>query len=241
MASFISLLSTVLLLSPLCFTTSLVSASNKVSVSLYYEALCPYCSSFIVNNLANIFQNGLISIIDLHLVPYGNAMVTSDGSIICQHGTGECLLNAIEACAIKVWPDVQQHFPFIQCVEKSVEAREENGWKSCFQATGLSSDPIVNCYNSGYGQQLEFQYAQETNSLQPPHQFVPWVLVNGKPILEDYENLEHYVCKAYKGALPKVCKGQRLTISQETTANNGDKKNMHKPAICLLSWIILWL
>lgn len=137
-----------------------------------------------------------------------------------QHGTSECLLNAIEACAIKVWPDVvtylflfliffssylsffyikqvpnilffffnltvvkvfsreisnkykrnmalikyistfqnstmqKQHFPFIRCVEKSVEAREVNGWRSCFQATGLSSEAIVNCYNSGYGQQV---------------------------------------------------------------------------------------
>ncbi|KAF3330612.1 gamma-interferon-inducible lysosomal thiol reductase-like isoform X2 [Carex littledalei] len=223
MASFTSLLSTILLLSFLCFTPSPVSASNKVSVSLYYEALCPYCSDFIVNNLAKIFQNGLISIVDLSLVPFGNAVVTSDGSIICQHGKGECLLNAIEACAIRVWPDVQQHFPFIQCVEKSVEAREENGWRSCFQATGLSSEPIVNCYNSGYGQQLELQYAKETNSLQPPRQFVPWVLVNGQPLYEDYEKFEHYICKAYNGVLPKVCKGQRLTISEQTRANNGDK------------------
>lgn len=84
MASFTSLLSSILLLFLLCLTPSPVSASNKVSVSLYYEALCPYCSDFIVNNLAKIFQNGLISIVDLNLVPFGNAVVTSDGSIICQ-------------------------------------------------------------------------------------------------------------------------------------------------------------
>lgn len=41
--------------------------------------------------------------------------------------------------------------------------------------------------------------------------------------MQDYDKIEHYICKAYNGVLPKVCKGQRLTISEQTRANNGDK------------------
>lgn len=66
-----------------CFFLSL-SSSQKVTLSLYYEALCPFCADFIVNHLPQIFQDGLISSIDLHLVPWGNTLFQPDGTILCQ-------------------------------------------------------------------------------------------------------------------------------------------------------------
>ncbi|KAM0878520.1 hypothetical protein ACQ4PT_034813 [Festuca glaucescens] len=117
----------------LCLAPS--CAARRVSVSVYYEALCPFCSGYVVNDLARIFQNGLSSIVDLRLVPFGNGRVSPDGSMTCQHGEDECRLNAIEACVIRLWPDA-----------------------------------------------LELQNAAETFALQPPNQFVPWVVVNGRPL-----------------------------------------------------------
>ncbi|XP_026435086.1 gamma-interferon-responsive lysosomal thiol protein-like [Papaver somniferum] len=55
---------------------------------------------FIVNNFPKIFTSGITDIMDLKLVPYGNAMVGENNTIICQHGHEECLLNQVEACAI---------------------------------------------------------------------------------------------------------------------------------------------
>lgn len=72
-----------------CFLS--LSSSQKVTLSLYYEALCPYCAGFIVNHLPKIFESGLISSIDLQLVPWGNAVIRSDGTILCQVLDSSCL------------------------------------------------------------------------------------------------------------------------------------------------------
>ncbi|CAN6295441.1 unnamed protein product [Urochloa humidicola] len=186
----------------------LPEAAAKVSLELYYESLCPYCSRFIVNRLAGIFEDGLIDAVDLRLVPYGNARVGSNGDISCQHGPYECLLNTVEACAIDTWPDLDEHFRFIYCVEDLVVKREYKSWDSCFQKLGLDPKPVTECYKSEQGHKLELKYANQTNALVPPHRYVPWVVVDGQPLLEDYENFEVYICKAYKGTSPpKVCEG----------------------------------
>lgn len=97
--------------------------------------------------------------------------------------------------------------------------RKYTQWESCFQKTGLNSDVITNCYESGNGEKLVLQYAEQTNSLQPPHRYVPWVVVNGQPLYEDYEDVEAYICKAYEGELPNACAELPLVITPEIETN----------------------
>lgn len=94
---------------------------------------------------------------------------------------------------------------FILCLERLASANELNEWINCFNTTGLATVPI-DCYKSGYGNVLENQYAAETAQLDPPHKFVPWVLVDGQPLQEDFKNFVTYVCNAYKGEqVPEAC------------------------------------
>ncbi|KAK4274845.1 hypothetical protein QN277_018015 [Acacia crassicarpa] len=195
------------------------SDSQKVSVGLYYESLCPYSANFIVNYLVKLFEDDLISIVDLKLVPWGNAKLRANNTFACQHGRYECLLNTVEACAIDVWPGLDGHFPFIYCVEALVLEHKYPEWESCFQKLDLDPKPIEKCYTSKYGEELELKYAAETNALQPPHKYVPWVVVDGEPLYEDYENFISYICKAYKGTnIPKSCSQVSLDTIQMVDA-----------------------
>ncbi|KAM5560518.1 gamma-interferon-responsive lysosomal thiol protein-like [Rosa sericea] len=200
-------------------------AAENVSVTLYYETLCPYCADFIVNHLAKIFQNGLIPIVNLRMVPWGNAWLNSDGSFACQHGTDECLFNTIEACTITIYPNVNRHFTFIHCVERLTLHNKHSKWADCFEMSKLGTVPI-DCYNSGYGNQIETKYAKETAQLNPPHRFVPWLVVNNKPLAEDYGNFMAYICKAYKGKSPEACRSILYK-----TESIGNEKSI--PQVCL--------
>ncbi|KAK9057540.1 hypothetical protein SSX86_022376 [Deinandra increscens subsp. villosa] len=185
-----------------------VAKEEKVELTVYYEALCPSSEDFITEYLNKIFDNGLISIVDLKLSPYGNAQISSNGTIVCQHGKWECLLNTIEACAIHVWPDVSDHFPFVYCVERLNQDENYTEWETCFEILNLDSKPVADCYRSGLGHKLEIGYADETMALEPPHVYVPWVVVDGQPLYDDYTNFISYICKAYKGSnLPQACLG----------------------------------
>ncbi|CAA0812008.1 Thioredoxin superfamily protein [Striga hermonthica] len=165
-------------------TAAAVSSGDKVTLALYYETLCPYCSNLIVNYLYKLFDSDLISITDLKLIPYGNAKIKPNSTITCQHGPWECILNTVEACAIDVWPDVKDHFPFIYCVENLVYENNYTYWETCFEKLGLDASPVTRCLNSERGTELELGYAAETNSLQPPHTYVPWVVVDGQPLYD---------------------------------------------------------
>ncbi|KAB5520058.1 hypothetical protein DKX38_024377 [Salix brachista] len=209
------------------FLTPSTSSSQNVTLSLYYETLCPYCADFIVNHLVKVFDKGLISIVNLRLIPWGNAFINPDGSFVCQHGTNECFLNAIEACTITIYPDVVRHFRFIHCVEKMSLENKMNEWVNCFGMSGLGKAP-VDCYTRGYGEVLEKKYAAETAKLNPPHRFVPWVVVNNQPLREDFENFVSHVCKAYRGIkMPEACK----SLPRE---NNSLRKENHINSVCFV-------
>ncbi|XP_065854046.1 gamma-interferon-responsive lysosomal thiol protein-like [Euphorbia lathyris] len=191
----------IFLISPPCY-------AGKVNLSVYYETLCPACANFIVRNLMTIFNNGLTEIINLRMVPWGNAHITTvNGTVVCQNGFEECKLNTIQACAVNVWHDVNKYYALIYCMEFLVIEGQHQNWQTCFSSLGLSIKPVVDCYNNGTGAKLDNLYGYETAHLNPPQTFMPWVVVNNRPLGNDYNNFTAYVCNTYKGnIIPNACK-----------------------------------
>jgi interferon gamma-inducible protein 30 len=72
----------------------------------------------------------------------------------------------------------------------------------CAEKTKIDFSRIDACIQTKVGNLLQHTYAVQTESLQPPHQYVPWVTVNGEHT-EDMQkqaetDLVGLICKSYK-------------------------------------------
>ncbi|XP_029381208.1 gamma-interferon-inducible lysosomal thiol reductase [Echeneis naucrates] len=191
------------------FTRSHQTA-DPVLVELYYESLCPGCRLFLTEML---FPTWLLlnEIMNVNLVPYGNAVEKPDGQKYiyeCQHGKEECLGNMIETCLLNM---TKAAFPIIFCMESSQDVIKSA--KSCVElySPQLSWDKVMSCVNGDLGNQLMHQNAMKTNALKPPHNYVPWVTINGEHTddLQDKAQVSLFtlVCNMYKGDKPPACGG----------------------------------
>jgi len=198
-------------------TNQVRNPAEPVKVDLYYESLCPGCRYFFETQLYPAFYKfrGL-GVLNVGLFPYGNAKEEqkSDGSwkFTCQHGKKECTGNIIEACIMSYLDnDSDKYIPVINCMEGS-----ENPIKSsrgCLAALADMNKSTINkihkCAKGKEGNSLMHQIGLATESLQPAHKYVPWIVVNGvhndtlqKQAQTDLTSL---VCNLFQGSKPYVC------------------------------------
>lgn len=80
----------------------------------------------------------------------------------------------------------------------------------CSKQFNITIDPINKCMTSRFGNNLQHQNAVETEQLNPPHKYVPWVTLNGVHT-EDIQqkaqdDLVGLICETYTGAnKPSAC------------------------------------
>ncbi|XP_006640006.1 gamma-interferon-inducible lysosomal thiol reductase [Lepisosteus oculatus] len=186
------------------------TAAPNVEVALYYESLCGGCREFLVEMLFPTWSM-LHDIMNVTLVPYGNAqetLVKKEYKFTCQHGEEECLGNMVETCILHYTPYALY---VLFCMESSNDV--VNSAQTCLKLYDPSVEwgKIMSCANGTLGNQLMHTNAQMTDALKPPHQYVPWVTINGEHT-EELQNkamasLYTLVCSLYKGEKPPACTG----------------------------------
>lgn len=185
----------------------------KVTVEVYYEALCPGCQGFITGPLTDaLLKEDIAAITDLKMVPYGNTKY-SNGVYTCQHGTDECTSDVYEQCvlyklagnisAINTGETSLTAFPYLQCME--LAEGDPSVSESCYnenlaESVGISWDVISTCA-SEESDDVQAEAALAT----PTHDYVPWILVDDT-LLEHTNALVASICKAYTGPSPSSCK-----------------------------------
>ncbi|NXV04996.1 GILT reductase, partial [Cettia cetti] len=213
-------------------------AAAPVELSLYYESLCLACREFLVLKLFPTWLLLPEEMLNITLVPYGNAQernVSGKLDFQCQHGPEECLGNMMEACLMHEAKNFSTYFAVIFCLEsgssvtKNLEAVCPPPCPSCPTLGGLpvplsaplspqclqiyapevDSGRIAACVQGDTGVALMHHNAQVTEALDPPHQYVPWITVNGKHTDELQAQAETsllgLVCHLYQGEKPEIC------------------------------------
>jgi interferon gamma-inducible protein 30 len=83
----------------------------------------------------------------------------------------------------------------------------------CLKDAGLDADQVTKCAQSKEGVAIQHKNAQLTAALSPKHEYVPWILINGKhdDNLQNQaqSNLEALVCSLLQDK-PDACNDQSL-------------------------------
>lgn len=145
-----------------------------------------------------------------------------NGTMLCQHGPGECAGNSIENCAKFSYPSQPLYTSFVYCFEASCTYDSDNPFNStcntsaafleqCGAYAGIDAAPIIACFEDAtLTAQLDLAAAHQTAALGTSKLGTPWVLVNGEP-LDDTDDLLSAVCDAWSAqdgaVVPSGCPG----------------------------------
>ncbi|KAB0799211.1 hypothetical protein PPYR_05229 [Photinus pyralis] len=170
-----------LLFSVIFLTGVFQVSSEKLQVSIYYEALCSDSVQFITKQLQPAYK--LIgSNLEVDLVPYGKASQTQENGkwfFRCQHGPPECHGNILQACGLATDKSQAQKVDFVYCVMNQWDPSSDDAIEKCSGKLGLTSDAIFQCANSGEGEILLAKNGVQTHAVTPKITFIPTIVFNG--------------------------------------------------------------
>jgi len=198
------------------------AASDPVKVDLYFEGLCEGCHDMILKQLYPTYQK-VKEIMDVHLYAYGNAQYWKNANgtygFMCQHGVAECKINMIISCFQHHSNSSDDNMEFVNCM--AGQSNPATSGPMCAGKTSVPWSTVNTCITTSEGEEVLAAVAEKTAALKPPHQFVPWPVVDGTSG-EDVanacdDNMLKVVCDKYTGSTkPAACAKVTETVSKST-------------------------
>ncbi|XP_075526949.1 gamma-interferon-inducible lysosomal thiol reductase-like [Dermacentor variabilis] len=163
----------------------------------------------------------------------------------CQHGPDECFGNVVQSCAASIFNDTILSLAFVTCMSLAEHPNEAG--KECARGIARNWNAIQRCANGGKGRALQDEMSERTWNLDPPHHYVPWIVINGVHNDEQQSmaqtDLLQVVCDATPdGRKPPPCFAdledrrslQKLSASIEEHAEdapNGSSQRARPPVV----------
>eukprot|EP00980_Cylindrotheca_fusiformis_P002225 scaffold517_cov119-Cylindrotheca_fusiformis.AAC.8 len=176
------------------------NAPPPVIVEAYTESLCIDCKNFFLNSLLPAYDKLGPAVIDLRVVPFGNAELDLEHkTVACQHGEAECDANLWQQCAVRQ-TKAPTYLKFFECLEKSLpmghrdDPFEESKFSECAKVAGLDFDDLSRCHRNPV---LAWMLQKENSDKTPSHQSVPWVFINDKFYNDGSDDFLGMVCTEY--------------------------------------------
>lgn len=179
----------------------LSSISDQVNVTIYYESLCPFCRSFFQNQLNPTFAQLGGEILSLKLLPFGNAKITGNNTIKCQHGPKECKNNRLMACVQKYGSSSTSN------IVQTLTCLFGKEGKTCVDKFLPEVDwrILQKCQTSSESFEMMKEFEVESRHIR----YVPWIEINGShndTIQEACQkDLRKCICDIYQGSYKYKC------------------------------------
>jgi len=212
--------------------------TDKIKVDFNYASMCPASGRFIISNLGPSLDMGLLDMIDLTIVPYGNAQESKNEEgewvFTCEHKDDECYGNIMTNCVMDQIPESINKAKAVVCIEQHANYNNQGFIQAlylCAEKFNYSEHFVSNCMGNQHGNALQHAAAIRTPS---DLQYVPWLIVDGSHPDVTEENVMlgdifSWACKKFEGDnkpvachnnMNKSVDNQIRSLSSQITAEN---------------------
>lgn len=196
-----------------------IDSPPPVIVEAYTESLCIDCKNFFLNSLLPTYEKLGSDVIDLSIVPFGNSKLDLEKqTVACQHGEAECDANVWQQCAVRQ-ANPPTYIKFFECLENKLpmgkrdDPFEEAVFAECAKSAEMEFEGLLRCHGNPL---VRWILQKENSEKTPDHQFVPWVLINGKIYNYESDDFLGMVCQEYSanGGSHSACSSTSSTMNQ---------------------------